>query len=113
MSDEFRSDLALYHEISPDQYNDGCQVSGQVEPGVVFPQIEVMNSDYCFIGRTAITEATAMLYDLTPGQVIDRLTREKSLVANLQAKLAEQEEALKGYEELFSRTKAILLEDSD
>lgn len=111
MSDEFRSDLALLHETSPDQYSDGCQVSGQVERGVVFPQIEVLNSDFCFIGKTAITEAIAMLYDLTPRQVVDRLTREKSLVANLQAKVKEQDEALKAYSDLFDRTKELLLKD--
>lgn len=108
MSEDFRSDLALLHETSPDQYNDGCQVSGQVERGVVFPQIETMNSDFCFIGKTALTEAVAMLYDLNPGQVVDRLTREKSLVSNLQAKVKDQQEHLDAHRELIAKMREVV-----
>ena len=108
MSNEFRSDLALFHATNPDPFHDGCPVSGNIEPGVIYPQIDVVDADYCFIGKTALTEAIAMVFELTPGQVIDRLTREKSQVANLQATVADQKEHLEAHRELIAKMREVV-----
>ena len=70
----FYSELVSYHEVSPDPVVDGCMNTRQHEDGVVFNGVEPMEGTHLFIGRTSLVEAVALMYGLTPNQVIAKLS---------------------------------------
>lgn len=87
------SELAYYHATNPDPLGvAGCLNTGNDEDGVVFPGVEVLEVSDCYIGRTSIIEAVALLYDTTPDRVKALLTGNKATaqkVRELETKLTE------------------------
>lgn len=70
------SDLVVRHERNPDMFHEGCQVTGRAEPGVSFPSVEPADGTYMFIGETALIEAVATFFGITPDEAHKRLTEE-------------------------------------
>lgn len=97
MSDDpYRSDFVIYHQHNPE--GGGCQVTGLAEEGIEYPTVEPAEGFVMFLGQTAIIEAVSVLFNMTPNQVKDRLTRANSQIKNLQAdnrKLSDEHEKLK------------------
>lgn len=68
------SDLVQYFKANPDPTLVGCANSGAVEDGVVFSGIEPLQGTYCYVGRTSLIEAAALLFNLGVKEVKDALT---------------------------------------
>lgn len=94
------SDIAVRHPHNPDPFFDGCQATGNVEPGVSFPSVEPQDGTIMFLGETAMIEAMSVLFDVSPTEVKRRLKNEetpkqaeltaaKKRIANLEKELAD------------------------
>lgn len=98
------SDIAVRHPHNPDPFFDGCQATGNVEPGVSFPYVEPQDGTIMFLGETAMIEAMSVLFDLSPDQVRARLSKDPSpKQAELNAAnrtIAKLEEELVGWHSL-------------
>lgn len=70
---KFTSELVSYHEVSPDPLISDCQNTREPGDGVVFQGVEPMLGTHMFIGRQSIVEAVALLFDMTPLQVTNKL----------------------------------------
>jgi hypothetical protein len=73
----FTSELVTAHHTSPDPMIPGCRNTLAEEPGVVFQGVEPLEGTHMFIGQTSIIEAVALLFNLTPDQVNQKLTPRK------------------------------------
>lgn len=67
------SDIAVKHPHNPDPFVAGCQATGNVEPGVSFPAVEPQDGTIMFLGETAMIEAMAVLFSISPAEVKRRL----------------------------------------
>ncbi|MCW0193398.1 MAG: hypothetical protein OJJ55_19125 [Rhodococcus sp.] len=73
MSD-FHSEYVAYHEVSPDPMFGGCQnTKEEGTDGVVFNGVEPLVGAVFFLSRGTLVEAAAVLFNLTPAEVNDRL----------------------------------------
>lgn len=72
------SDIATVYPYNPDPFFAGCQATGNEERGVVFPNVEPQDGHVMFLGETAIHEAIAALYDISPDEAKRRLSDEDS-----------------------------------
>lgn len=70
------SDIAQYHPHNPDEFSDGCMATGLAEDGVVFVGIEPLHGTLLYLGRSALVEAIAELYQITVNDARARLDRE-------------------------------------
>lgn len=68
------SDICHYYERNPDPVYPDCRVTGLHEDGVVFDALEPFDGLYTFIGRTALLDAMAEVYDQRPGDIDTMLT---------------------------------------
>lgn len=66
-------ELAQYFEFSPNALVAGCMNTHEHTDGVVFPGIEPQEDAFCFVGRPSIISAVAVLYEMTPDEVMDHL----------------------------------------
>lgn len=93
------SNLVSYHPSSPDPVLPGCINSGKIEDGVVFHSILPLepNAAYCYIGRSSIVEAVALLFDMSVKEVEAALTdgtaKSQKLIAQLENDLHDVSEA--------------------
>lgn len=71
---EFTSDIVAYHEQSPDPIVPHCQNTGDAGDGVVFLGVEPMVGSFMFIGRQSLVEAAAVMYGLSPDEVVAKLS---------------------------------------
>lgn len=96
------TEIAYVHSHNPDPFFEGCQATGAVERGVSFPSVEPQDGTIMFLGETAMVEAMAALFDLSPNQVRQRLAKDPSpKQAELNAankKIADLEERLAAWE---------------
>lgn len=73
-----QSELVTYFERSPDPMVPGCRNTGaEGVDGVVFNGVEPMVGVFEFIGRQSILEAAAVLFDLSPDEVTERLSADQ------------------------------------
>lgn len=99
------NELAQYFESSPNTLVAGCMNTHEHTDGVVFPGIEPQEDTHCFVGRESIVSAMAVLHDMTPDDVLDRL----SLDADDQtAYIKELERELRSLRTKFSKLEKIL-----
>lgn len=73
----FTTDLVTLHSTSPDPSIPCCRNTQLEEDGVVFQNVEPMEGTHMFIGRTSIIEAAALLFDLTPTALVNKLAPSK------------------------------------
>lgn len=76
-----------YYENNPDDAMDGCLNTGQPGDGVVFRNVEPINSEFCFIGRQSVLEAFAILNDMTPNRakkLLKTVEQNKELLAEVE-----------------------------
>lgn len=76
------------HETNPDHLTDGCLVTKLAERGVIFPEIDVFGFTHCFIGESALIEATALVLGTTPDKLRE-FVDDTSRIADLEAQLAD------------------------
>lgn len=90
------SDIAMVHPHNPDPFFAGCQATGNEERGVSFPSVEPMDGTVLFLGETAIIEAVAVLFGISPDEAKRRLAAEdtpKQAELNAAKKRADKLEA--------------------
>lgn len=94
-------ELAHYFATSPNSNVAGCLNTGASGDGVVFPGVEVLRGEHCFIGRESIIEAVAGITALKPGEVRRRLETpdtSKKTIADLEARVADLEAQIERWE---------------
>ena len=79
----FDSDIVSYHPTSPDPLIPCCMNTQLEEDGVVFQHVEPQNGSHLFIGRTSLIEAAAKIFELTPEQVVAKLSGKPAKKAEL------------------------------
>lgn len=80
--------ICEYWDQNPDPLAEGCIVTREHEPGVIFPGIDVFGYSSCFIGRSAILEAASKVLGVTPDDV-NAITSHVERLKVLEADLAE------------------------
>lgn len=93
------SEFAYPVPHNPNSSGSECPVTNQVEDGVTFPNANPFGfEEVLFLGRTAITEAFAILNDLTPAKA-KNLTKAAQENKELKARIAELEAQLAKWDE--------------
>lgn len=77
---KFVSDYTKYHTTSSDPLIPGCRATLLEEDGVLFTTVEPMLGTDMYLGRTVLIEAAALLFDLTPDQVVAKLSPRKKAI---------------------------------
>lgn len=101
------SELAKYHVSSPN-LSGACLNTDLQEDGIVFPGVEDIRGQhgFCFIGRTSIIEAVAVLYGVTPEVVKSNMTQDprskNQKIADLEAQHEEDVKLLTKYRKMVS-----------
>lgn len=103
MSDYY--ELAQPFDHNPDPGMAGCLNSGKEERGVVFPGIEPLEANYCFVGESSLIEAVAALYGIpvkTAKSLLTGTGKDREEVKRLRAEVEALHDQLAAYESFAS-----------
>jgi hypothetical protein len=101
------SDIAYYHEVSPDPSSSECPVTGLAEDGVAFPNTdEHAFQDVLFLGRTAMYEGFAALTGIKPGD-LKKLVDSQDTIKALRAENKQLKADLAKWQEWASKAESV------
>jgi len=98
-------ELAQPFDHNPDPGMAGCLNSGKEERGVVFPGIEPLEANYCYVGESSLLEAVAALYGTSVKAVKEAVSdtgKDKADVKRLKAEVEALRDQLALYEAFAS-----------